>query len=328
MPRLLIDCSSSTTSAASWRLQGLLQYFALVEGCLALIRGAEAAAAPEEDPTEGVRGRKPTPPKPQYEWVVRSRIDGFWHRPPPALQGLRPEGYTVPYGNNWGGLNDRLGIGGRESSEVGLSRLSLLHAMARKGLKEVSYGPPLPFSLPAACVLFAPPLSLSRSCCCTALESIRYWPLAVFFAFYLTSVVLCCASTASQAPSVPLSLGLCPALQCAGDSGDNVRKRLLCLPSTLAAIFRKGLCCAVQPREASSPTRGRRNAVEPRGGAPGQLLVLRALAAAPAYQAGGGRAQLQPQHDVLSVVLGTTQRSQVPALPRLCSCSQGLSRCA
>ncbi|CAI7785953.1 unnamed protein product, partial [Closterium sp. NIES-53] len=128
-------------------VQGILQYFRLIEGCLPLIE--------REENTN--RAGQP------YRWVLRTRLDGYWSAPAPLLSsfigwagkgaerreggaggggGGGPEGkegesmgeraaYVVPYGSNWGGVNDRFGFGTREESVVALSRLAMLDEVNR-----------------------------------------------------------------------------------------------------------------------------------------------------------------------------------------------------
>ncbi|GJP53911.1 hypothetical protein CLOM_g13034 [Closterium sp. NIES-68] len=88
-----------TKSGSPHGVQGLLQYFRLVEGCVDLIAAHEQAHSVT------------------FHWVLRSRVDAFWTAPPPPLWTLDPGSYSVPYGWGWGGVNDRFGIGGREVSE-------------------------------------------------------------------------------------------------------------------------------------------------------------------------------------------------------------------
>ncbi|KAI3925150.1 hypothetical protein MKW98_009800 [Papaver atlanticum] len=101
-------------------LQGLLQYFNLVEGCLTLINAIQV----QNNFT--------------YDWIVRTRVDGYWNAPLAPDNFLPNEQYLVPSGSSYRGVNDRLGIGNLNTSKVALSRFSLITQLDAAGFHHVN----------------------------------------------------------------------------------------------------------------------------------------------------------------------------------------------
>ena len=105
-----------TIREATHPMQGLVQYFEMVEGCLDLIQTHAKLR------------------NVSYDWVFRTRVDTFWNGPPPPLSDLEHDHYTIPYGSDYFGFNDRAGMGSMETSFVALRRLSCLPELhQRKG---------------------------------------------------------------------------------------------------------------------------------------------------------------------------------------------------
>lgn len=120
-PQPIPESRIATEVITSWGsphgMQGLLQYFHLVEGCFGMVKHYEARH------------------KIKYEWIIRTRVDGYWNDRIPNITALNPDFYYVSAGSDFRGLNDRFGMGNAQTSRAANSRLSLLPLMHQRGLR-------------------------------------------------------------------------------------------------------------------------------------------------------------------------------------------------
>lgn len=121
IPQQIPETHMSAETITAWGsphgLQGLLQYFSLVEGCYNMVKQYE------------VRHQI------KYDWIIRTRVDGYWHQPLGNITELDPNFYYVAAGSDFRGLNDRFGMGNSHTSRAANSRFSLLPLMHERGLR-------------------------------------------------------------------------------------------------------------------------------------------------------------------------------------------------
>eukprot|EP00850_Spirogloea_muscicola_P023861 SM000397S15167 [mRNA] locus=s397:15831:22172:- [translate_table: standard] len=101
--------------------EALLHYYQLVESCFNLIEMYET----KKDVI--------------YEQVLWTRIDTFWSSRP-HLSRAHSEAYYAPEGSSgtdFGGLNDRLGLGPRDFSKAAMMRYTALKDLHAKGLERL-----------------------------------------------------------------------------------------------------------------------------------------------------------------------------------------------
>lgn len=115
-----VEADVLTSNGSPNGLQGLMQYFNLVEGCLTMIKSYQAKY------------------KVKYDWIMRTRVDGYWNGPLPPPQSYLSKYYIVPPGSQFGGLNDRLGIGNMKTTEAALSRMSLIPLLHSSGYRNLN----------------------------------------------------------------------------------------------------------------------------------------------------------------------------------------------